>query len=112
VGIECSPSIDNNLPHIGLIVAIGIFQKQEVGRLRNNDAPVNKCQAGGNVKLISKYRELIGLAITIGIFTYFNAVVAHTFFIANGVGIVYSFNNPKPSLLIPIHGNGVDDIRL
>ena len=42
VGVERAKTSEQNLLHIGLVVAVGIFQKQHVRGLRHNEATVGK----------------------------------------------------------------------
>src|SRR5680860_1014243 len=72
---------------------------------------IDKNHTGGDSQVFGKYGIFIGPAIPICIFTDLNLIITYAILVSYRIGIIDRFDDPKPSPLIPGHGNGIDNIR-
>ena len=89
MGVPFAPAVTEYLGYVHFIVAVGVLHEKNVGSHGHDDAVVGQNNAGGNIESIGKDCELVGLAIAVGIFTYFNAVVGLTVGFLEGIGIIH-----------------------
>ena len=61
---------------VGLAVAVGVVQEEDVGRVRDPDAAVADGDARGDVQALGEDGELVGLAVAVGVFEDLDAVPA------------------------------------
>src|SRR5437868_6923969 len=64
VGIVSAKAGEEHLLRIGLAIAIGIFEEDDVGRLGDDDAAVGTNNTLGNVEAFGEDGDLVRLAIT------------------------------------------------
>ncbi len=74
--VALSPARAQDLALVGLVVAVGVLEKEDVRRLRDDDAAVGEHQARRDVELVGEHRELVGLAVAIGVLEDADAVAA------------------------------------
>ena len=110
VRVTNAPTRTQHLTHVGFVVAVRVLQKQDVRRLRHDDATIGECQARGNVEPIGEDRELVRPTIAVRIFENLDAVVARLA-VQNLVGIIDGFDQPESSALVEIEGNRFNDVR-
>ena len=111
VGVVDAPARHDRRADIGLVVAIRVLEEEELGRLRNNNPPVSEGEARRDVKAVSKHRELVGLTVTIGIFTDDNLIIAGTV-LRDAMRVVAGLGYPEATAIIPGKRNGLHDVRL
>ncbi len=111
VSVPGAPSGIEDFADIGLAIAVGVFQKQEVRRLGYHKTAVERGNTGGHAQLVGKHFAAIGPAVAVGIDTHTDAVIASAVFRLI-VGVVDGLQHEQATLLIPGKGDGVDDIRL
>ena len=111
VRVADAPASEQLLPHVGPVVAVGVLQKEEARRLRNDDAAVGKDETGGDVQLLGKDGELVRLAITICVLADRDAVIAHAVGL-HVVRVVARLGHPAAAALVPGEGDGLADLRL
>ena len=59
---------EDALADVGLVVAVGVLQEHQVGRLGDQDAAVGELEAGRAVQLVGEDDHLVGLAVAVGVF--------------------------------------------
>ena len=94
---------------VGLAVAVGVLQEEDVRRVGDPDAAVADGDAGGDVQPLGEDRELVGLAVAVGVFENLDAVAARARLAAR---IFEAFGDPDPAALVEGHGHRIDDVRL
>src|SRR4051812_26086277 len=67
VRVAGAPARKNCFAHVGLVVAIGVFEKEHLARFGHNDAAVHEHQRGREIQFVGEDRELVGLAVSIGV---------------------------------------------
>ena len=75
---------DDNFRRIRLTVAIGVLNKQDIGRVRNPDAAMSDSDAAGDVQPVHEHAELVRLAVSISVFQNLHAVAARPRLLAEG----------------------------
>ena len=61
---------------VGLAVAVGVLEEEDVGRVGDPDAAVADGDARGDVQPLGEDGELVGLAVAVGVFEDLDAVRA------------------------------------
>ena len=98
-------------PFVRNVIAVGVFQKQQVRRLPHKHAAVAELNTGCEIETVGKNGDLVGAAVVISVFQNFDAV-ARLGAGSRAERIFKKFHHPQPPAFVPSHGNGVDDIRL
>ena len=94
---------------VGLAVAVGVLEEEDVGRVGDPDAAVADGDARGDVQPLGEDGELVGLAVAVGVFEDLDAVPARP----GGLrGILEALGDPDPAPLVERHRDRVDDVRL
>ena len=112
VGIADTPAGQDDLAHVGLVVAIGVLEEDEVGSLRDDHAAVGEDEARGDVKVVREDRELIGLTVAIGIFADLDAIVALLLVFLHAMRVIGGLADPKAAAGIPSERDRLRDVRL
>ena len=68
VGVVVIESAEDDFANVGFIVAVGIFEEDEVVALGDVDAVVRDFESGGKVELVGEDRFLVGFAVVVGVF--------------------------------------------
>ncbi len=87
VGVERAEASEEYFFDVGLVVAIGILQKQHVRGLRDDEAAVGERQTRRDAQSLGEAGELVGLAVVVGVFADQN-IVASTVGLAL-IGVVF-----------------------
>ena len=109
MGIALSPARAQNLSFVGLVVAIGVLEEQNLRRLRDDHAAVGEHQAGRDIELVYEDGELVRAPVAVGVLEDANAIVAGI----PGqwlVRVVEGLGNPHPSALVERKRDRFDDI--
>ena len=67
VRVAGPPAGEQDLADVGLVVAVGVLEEERVGGLGDDQAAVDVDHAGGDAQLVGEDRELVGLAVAVGI---------------------------------------------
>ena len=59
---------EDSLADVGLVVAVGVLQEHQVGRLGDQDAAVGELEAGRAMQAVGEDDPLVGLAVAVGVF--------------------------------------------
>ena len=111
VGIADSPPGEEHLLHVGPAVAVGVFEKERIGRLQDDHAAVEWQQAGGDIQSLGKDRELVGAAVGVGVFADRDPVAALAI-PPLGIGIIRALGDPQPAAMVPVHAERLVDLGL
>src|SRR5690606_12216496 len=65
VGVGRIDAVHDSDRHIGTVIAIGVFKKQQVRRLRDKDTAAPKFKAGRVMQVIGERNTLVGNAVAI-----------------------------------------------
>ena len=84
-----------------MITSRTVFQKEEVRRLGDDDAAMGKGKTCRNIQVIGKDRELVGLAIAVGVFADNNLIVTLLLVFHDAVRVIGGLGNPKATAVIP-----------
>ena len=106
-----APAVDDRFALVGLVVAIGVLEVDELRRRGHDDAFAGEDDAGGQIELVGEHGELVRLAIAIGVFADFDAVLALAVLL-DAVRIIPRFHDPAPPALIPRESDRLGNIRL
>ena len=60
--------VEHDLAEISLVIAVGVFQEDEVRLLRDVEPAVGDLEAGRQMEAIGEHRLLVGFAVAIGVF--------------------------------------------
>src|SRR6266513_2310802 len=71
--IEAKARFEHGL-FVGMVVSVGIFKEEKIGRLPDINPTVAELQTGGEIQSINKDGDFVGSSIAVGIFKDFNAV--------------------------------------
>ena len=58
---------EHALADVGLVVAVGVLEEHQVGRLGDQDAAVGELEAGRAVQAVGEDGPLVGLAVAVGV---------------------------------------------
>ena len=94
--------------HIGLVVAVGILEEHNVGRLGQEHAAVPELEAGDAVQPIRKDDHLVGLAVVIRVFEDEQLVVHRVLRLPMRIG--RPGRDPQPALRVERHLHRIDQI--
>src|SRR5689334_21390724 len=93
VAIFQAEASQDDLLFIGFVVAVGVFEEQQVRSLADVNAAIAERQSGGKVQSIGEDRDFIRAAVVIGVFENFHLVTA--FFARFGAERIFvKFKNP------------------
>ncbi len=89
---------------VGLAVAIGVLQVNEVGRLRDEHTVVPELKAGGIPQVVGEGGALVGLAVTIGVLQHEQTRAQRRADLPTGV--VLPHRDPEPAVHVEgdLHG--------
>ena len=100
---------DDDLAGVGLAVAVGVAEEEDVGRIGDPDAAVADGDPRGDVQPVGEDGELVGLAVAVGVFEDLDAVAARARLAAR---VFEALGDPDPPALVERHRDGVDDVGL
>ena len=100
---------DDDLALVGLAVAVGVLQEEDVGRVGDPDAAVADGDARGDVQPVGEDRELVALPSP--------SVSSRTLTRSrpgpgDAAGIFQALGDPDPAALVEGHRDRVDDVGL
>ena len=95
----------HHLPHVGFVVAVRVFQEQQVRLLRYVHAPVAKFKPQRQIQVVGKNSVFVGFAIAVGIFQDNDFVVNRNTGKILRVGGHRGY--PKPPTGIEVQGYGL-----
>ena len=67
---------DDDLALVGLVVAVGVLQEEDVGRVGDPDAAVADGDAAGNVQPLGEDRRLVDTPVAVGVFEDLDPIAA------------------------------------
>ena len=113
---------------VGLVVAVGVTEEENVRSLPDKDTAVATEDSGGKVQAFGKNGALVGFSVVVGVFQNDDAVAGRVFFLGDyrtkvligcgfGIGVRFAsavrvfikFHDPKTSPVVPRHGDWIDD---
>ncbi len=94
--------------HVGLVVAVGVLQEDQIGRHGHVHAAVPEFESGRVVQMVGEGRTLVGLAVTVGVFQD-EQLVVHLL-LRLPVRIAGPGGHPESTLGIERHLHGVDHL--
>ena len=109
VGVGAAEAGRDDLAGVGLAVAVGVAEEEDVGRVGDPDAAVADGDARGDVEALGEDREPVGLAVAVGVLEDLDAVAARS---GGAAGIFEALGDPDPPALVEGHGDRVDDVGL
>ena len=109
VRVVAAEAGDDDLALVGLAVAVGVLQEENVGRVGDPHAAVADGDARGNVQSVGEDGELVDLAVAVGVFQDLDAVAARPGRVPR---IFEALGDPDPAPLVERHGDRIDDVGL
>src|SRR5215208_7167231 len=79
MSVAGAPAFQQHFANVGHIVAVGVPEKERLGRLMYDHTAAGKEQARWNAKLVRKHRELVGASVAVGILQNANAIASFAF---------------------------------
>ena len=76
VGVGAAEAGRDDFPRVGLAVAVAVLEEEEIGRVGDPDTAVADGDPRGDVQPVGKDRELIGLAVAVGVLDDLDPVAA------------------------------------
>ena len=101
---------EEHLAHIRLVVTVGVLEKEKLRRVRHDDAAAREGERCGDVQAVGKDFHPVTFAVAVGILENFDAIIA----LAAGLDLVWvidALGDPQPPALVPLHVNGIHDLR-
>ena len=111
VRVARAPPRRQHLAHVRLVVAVGVFQKQEVGRVSDDDSAARESDRGRDIQAFGEHRHLVALAVAVGVFEDFDFVITDPVG-RHLVRVIDRLGNPQAAALVPGEADRVDDVRL
>ena len=106
VGIEAA---ENDLGAVGLVVAVGVAEQDEVRLLGKINAFGGELEADGQIEVICKHGFLVGFAVAVGVFVDEQFVVGQS--VAGAIGRIGGHHgDPKAALVVEGELHGVCEI--
>ena len=102
---------EQDLADVGVVVAVGVLEKNHVGAVGADETAVDEDGGGGDGKLVSEEGEFVGLAVAVGVLADVNAVVAEISRL-EVVRIVHGLDDVGAATVVPSDIDGVDDVWL
>ena len=112
VGVSDAPAGHDDLTDVGLVVAVGVLEEDEVRGLGDDHAAVGEDEAGRDVELVGEDRELVGLAVAVGVFADLDGVVALLLVFHDAVRVVAGLGDPEAAAGVPGERDRLHDVRL
>jgi hypothetical protein len=109
VGVAHAPSLEEHLAFVGPVVAVGVAQEQGLAALDHDQAPVDAAESGRDGELVGEDRELVGLAVTVGVLADLDPVAPLAGFL-QFVRVVDRLGDPEPSPLVEGHADRLEDL--
>ena len=109
VRVVASETGQHDLPGVGLAVAVGVLEEEEVGRVDDPDAPPADRDPRGYVQTFGEDGELVHSAVAVGIFEDLDPVAARPRRLPR---VFEALGHPDAALLVEGHRDGIDEIRL
>ena len=109
VGIVSAPAGEEDFGLVGFQIAIGVLQEEQIRRVTDPDPAVSDVDPRRDVEPLGKDRDLIDLAVLIGVFQDLDPVAARPGLAAR---VFKAFRHPEPTLLVDAHGDGIHDLWL
>jgi len=88
------------------------LEEDEVRRLRDDHAAIGEDEARRDVELIREDRELVGLAVAVGVFADLDAVVTLLLVFLDAVRVVRGLADPEATTRVPRERNRLHDVGL
>src|SRR5262245_10555132 len=127
-GVECfvrvltAETLEQNFAAVTLARAVGVFEKEKIGRRTEKDAAVADLDAAGHVEAVvviarwevlplSPDRDFVRLAVAVRILQNLDPV-ARPFPWRRAFGILEALDHPEPAALIDGERDRIDDVRL
>ena len=106
VGVASSEPAEDHAPHIGLAVAVGVLEEEQlVGRSHVN-ATIAEFQPERHVELVVEHGRPIGAAVMVGVFQYNDAIVRS--FAGTDLGIAGGGGDPESTVAVEADLGGLD----
>ena len=97
--------VEYDLADVSLVIAVGVFQEDEVRLLRDVEPAVGDLEAGRQMEAIGEHRLLVGFAVAIGVFEDQDLVIdghaREVLWVAGHRG------DPEPALCVERHLHGI-----
>lgn len=91
------------------IIAVGVLEKKDIGRIGHPDAAVTDGDAGGNVEAFGKDFDAIDPAIAIGVFEDLDPIATWARFLT---WVLKAFGDVDPTGIVERHRDRVEDVGL
>ena len=112
MGVTRPPATEENLPHVRLVVAIGILEEQHVRGLRHDEPPTRKHDAGRDTEFVGKDGHLVTTPVPIGVLQDLDGVLSLSLRRFEIVGIVPGFRHETAPALVPGQGAHIGNLWL
>ena len=110
VGVIGAPAAEEDFLFIGNVITVGVLQEKGVRCLVENDATVREGEGGGDVELVGEDGDFVAFAVAIGVFKNLERIIARVF-AAHFIGVVDGLENPEAAAVVPLHPDGINDVR-
>ena len=112
MGVTDTPAGDDDLTDVGFVIAVRVLEEHEVRRLRDDHSAVGEDEARRDVEMVREHRELVGLAVAVGVFADLDAIVALLLVFLHAMRVVGGFADPEATAGIPGESDGLHDVWL
>ena len=127
VGVNAAKTGQERVALVGLVIAVGIFENQQVGAVADEDAAARVLARlvvmfldgnshGDREDLVGEHRGLVGLAVAVGVFEDLDLVgifdAVKSLVAAAAEPIVEPLGDPDSSARVDIDGRRIDQKRL
>ncbi len=100
----------HHLAEVGLAIAVGVLEVQQLGRVGDIDATVSRQHTGRDQQVVGKHRRFLGHAVAVGVLEDDDLVVRALAWL--NVRIEPAAHEPEPPLRIPVHLDRLGDVRI
>ena len=111
VGVVRAEAGEEDLPLVGLAVAVGVLEEEHVGGLRHDQAAVDVAEARRDAQVVGEERDLVGLAVAVGVLDDRDPVAPLALRL-HLVGVVDRLGDVQPAEVVPGHRDRLVDLRL
>ena len=110
VGVADAPAGQHDLTDVGLVVAVGILEEDEVRGLSDDHAAVHEDEARRDVEMVGEDRELVGLAVAVGVFADLDAVIALLLVFLHAMRVIRGLADPEAAARVPRERDRLHDV--
>jgi hypothetical protein len=94
-------------PRVGLAIAVGVLEMEQLGALGDVESAIAELDPGGHEEALDEFVKFVGLAVVVGVLADEDVVVG--LFTGLDLRVAGRAGDPEAAALVPAHLHGLDD---